>query len=480
MRIAIIGGGSRGLYLINLVEQIDFQVVDPVIVAVADLNDMAVGYVRARETGIFVTTDYNDLFLRDDIDLLVELTGDLNIYNDIIGKKQRHVRVIAHTTARLFWEISHFAKRQKNTNHQLKITNKMYDVILNGFIQEDIIVIGSDYIIKDVNESFLEKLGLSRDEVLGSFCYEVTHHQQMPCSGNQHPCPLKEVYKTGKPATATHVHLDRNERKIYYAISCYPFFEDGEIIGAVEVSRDITKDIKLEKAMMQQEKLVSIGRLSAGVAHEINNPLTTILTSSMLAQEECEKNSDLYQELETISQEALRCRKIVKSLLDFARKGNPVKKPGNINDAVQASAVLTKKQAEFNDVNLETDFEENLPFISFDKDQLQQTIINLILNAVEATPGGGKVTLVTRHLVDEEKIEIQVSDTGSGISAKELEKIFDPFFTTKEEGTGLGLAITHGIVEQHGGAITVDSTPGRGTSFFIRFPVTSGGQHDRE
>jgi len=229
---------------------------------------------------------------------------------------------------------------------------------------------------------------------------------------------------------------------------------------------------------MQQEKLVSIGRLSAGVAHEINNPLTTILTSSMLLQEDLEEEADMYKELDIISNEALRCRKIVKSLLDFARQSKSVIKLGDLNVVIKESMVLTRKQAKFKDIILGYSLSENLPKLKMDRDKIQQTIINLTLNAIEATPSGGEIRLSSKYRNDKKVVEIEVSDTGEGIEPENMNKIFDPFFTTKKSGTGLGLSITHGIIEQHGGTIHVESTRGQGTTFRITLPLTWENNHE--
>ena len=230
---------------------------------------------------------------------------------------------------------------------------------------------------------------------------------------------------------------------------------------------------------MQHDKLASIGRLAAGVAHEINNPLTTILTSAMLIQEDTDPGDPNYQELQIIADEALRCRKIVSSLLDFARQSKPVKKRHNLNDVVSESVVLTRKQAAFNDVMLEQSLAEDLPATNMDKDQLEQAVINLILNAIEATESGGNVAIRTRFIHETDTIELEVSDTGRGISEENMARIFDPFFTTGESGTGLGLAITHGIIEQHGGTIHVESKLGQGTSFTVGLPRNHGGNDDQ-
>jgi signal transduction histidine kinase len=334
-------------------------------------------------------------------------------------------------------------------------------------------VIAYDHRIVDINDNLLNKIGLPRDQVIGGLCYEITHHQKLPCSGDDHPCPLIQTLETRKPSQMTHVHLDKDKKEIYYSISTYPLFEEGEVIGAVEISRDITKEINLQKSMMQQEKLASIGRLSAGVAHEVNNPLTTILTTAMLIQEDIQPDNPIYQELETISKEALRCRKIVTSLLDFARQTTPTKRECDINEIVQESLVLTRKQAAFTDLALTCKLAEDLPRLYLDKGQIQQAVINLVINAIEATLPGGSISISTAYHPDQGIVSVTVSDTGKGMSEDELGKIFDPFFTTKETGSGLGLAVTHGIIEQHDGDISVYSRIGFGTSFQIALPVAS-------
>jgi signal transduction histidine kinase len=242
------------------------------------------------------------------------------------------------------------------------------------------------------------------------------------------------------------------------------------VIGAVEISRDITKDINVQKVMMQQEKLASVGRLSAGVAHEINNPLTTILTTAMLIQEDLDPNDPTYDEMSVIANEALRCRKIVTNLLDFARQNQPDKKIHQINDIVAACISLTQKQAAFKDVSIGHNLSNNLPRTLVDKGQIEQALINLIINAVEATPPGGSIHVSTQPSDRHGFVDIIVLDTGEGIPEERLNKIFDPFFTTKDHGTGLGLAITHGIIEQHGGTIDAASSLGGGTTFTITLP----------
>jgi PAS domain S-box-containing protein len=472
MNIAVVGGGTRCKQLINVIERHKFQEINPKVVAVADLKDDTPGFVKAKEKGLFVTHDYNDFFKRDDIDLIIELTGNMDIYNDILSKKKKTVRAIADRTAHLFWEISWISALQRKTNQELKETRARYKSVINELIQEDVLVIDFNYQIVDINDCLLKKLRLKREEVIGRHCYEITHHQHQPCSGDLHPCPLVQTLKTQEPTQTTHVHLDKDGKEIYYSISTYPLREKEAIIGAIEISRDITSDINTQKAMMRQEKLASIGRLSAGVAHEINNPLTTILTTAMLIQEDLDPADENYHELETITKETLRCRKIVSSLLDFARQSEPSKKENDINDIIRESIVLTNKQAAFKDVALARELTADIPLVFVDKGQIEQAIINLIINAVEATDAGGEIKVTSSYKPGDDNVAVRIIDNGSGISSDDIDRLFDPFFTTKEEGTGLGLAITHGIIEQHNGTIDVDSVLGRGTTFQILLPVT--------
>ncbi len=471
MNIAVVGGGTRCLYLLDFMKNNRFKMIESRIVAVADIDENAPGLVKAREMGLFVTNDYNAFFDRDDIDLIIELTGNLAVYHDILLKKKEHMRALAHTTALLFWKMDDAHKKVNDSELSLIQKQNIYEVLMNQFIQEEAMVIDKDYRVVDMNEAMMKKLGRTSQEVIGKFCYQVGHHLESPCTGKNHPCPLTEVYKTKEPCMTNHVHLDQNNNEIYYAISCYPLSNNGEIVGVIEILRDITPEIRVQKAQMQQEKLMSIGRLSAGIAHEINNPLTTIMTSSMMLQEELDPGNEMYEELQIISNEAQRCRKIVQSLLDFARQTKPMQKLQDINAIIQESIYLTKKQAEFSDIAIKAELAEELPRIYVDKEQIQQLLINLTLNAVESTGAGGTITISTEYAADTEEVRIHVADTGRGIAKEDIEKIFDPFFTTREYGTGLGLSIVHSIVERHAGSIKVDSKPGRGTRFTVALPV---------
>ena len=228
---------------------------------------------------------------------------------------------------------------------------------------------------------------------------------------------------------------------------------------------------KINAQLFRSEKLASLGKLAAGVAHEINNPLTGILTNSSLLLEDMEKDDPKYEDVEVMVKETIRCREIVKRLLDFARQTQPQKRLANINALIETIILLVRNQTSFRNILIEKDLDTSLPDILVDPDQVQQVFVNIILNAAEAMTKGGSLTIRSMPSRDKSSIVITFVDTGPGIPEEVRERIFDPFYTTKEHGTGLGLSISYGIIEQHGGTISVDSTAGRGSTFTISLPV---------
>ncbi len=235
------------------------------------------------------------------------------------------------------------------------------------------------------------------------------------------------------------------------------------------------REKKLEMATREQigqsEKLASIGRLAAGIAHEINNPLTGVLTFSHLLKEKNDINEESKKDLDVIIRETSRVREIVRGLLDFSRQSPPKKEHLDINNIIRQMIALVKSQKEFRKVAVKEDLSDGIPMMEGDKNQLQQVFLNLTLNACEAMPDGGTLTIST--CAKEEKIIINFTDTGCGIKEEDLDKLYDPFFTTKPigKGTGLGLSVTYGNVQQHGGSIEVESKVGRGTKFTVIFPI---------
>jgi two-component system NtrC family sensor kinase len=221
----------------------------------------------------------------------------------------------------------------------------------------------------------------------------------------------------------------------------------------------------------QSEKLATVGRMAAGIAHEINNPLTGLLTFEHLLKDEKDLSPKAREYLEIMYQETSRMREIVMGLLNFSRESSAEMTSLDINEVIRQWLTLLRSQKEFDDIFIEERLADNLPKVLGDANQLQQVLVNLSLNACEAMPDGGTLTITTRK--EGKNVLVSIADTGCGIKAEHLEMIFDPFFTTKPvgKGTGLGLSVSYGIIRQHGGVMQVESREGRGTTFAFTLPA---------
>ena len=247
-----------------------------------------------------------------------------------------------------------------------------------------------------------------------------------------------------------------------------------------DYAKFLEKQAADQAQILHQDKMMSLGRLAASVVHEINNPLSGILNYSRLMSKilkksplKEEKIDKFRQYLELIESETERCSKIVSSLLAFSRKSPPSIGPVQIQELLHKCTSLSRHKLELQNIALATSYQPNVPAIQGDVNQLQQCIINLIFNAIDAMPEGGDLRLESQYQADKAQVIIAITDTGAGIPEDKLPHIFEPFFTTKQEGygVGLGLSTVYGIVDHHNGRIDVKSRPGHGTTFTITLPV---------
>ncbi len=245
-----------------------------------------------------------------------------------------------------------------------------------------------------------------------------------------------------------------------------------------------TQELRRAQAQtMRGEKLASVGLLASGVAHELNNPLTGILTFSHLLREKMPDDSRDAEDMDLVIRETKRCAAIIKRLLDFAREKQPEKKFNDINRIIEDTVHIVERPAHLRDIVITMDLDRTLPPIWIDADQIKQVIMNMIVNAQQAVEEKGSITIRTRRAAEPRPsaqsaepvpmVEISIIDTGCGIPEHNLRRIFDPFFTSKDvgKGTGLGLSVSHGIIEAHGGAIEVQSNIGEGSTFSVFLPL---------
>ncbi len=245
----------------------------------------------------------------------------------------------------------------------------------------------------------------------------------------------------------------------------------GDVLGLCCVARDDTRQREMRQEMLQQERLAAVGKLAAGVAHELNNPLTGILTFAEDLLLDAAEDDPNRGDFEIIVQETLRCRRIVRDLLDFSRQKAPRMEPMDLNPVVLKTVSMVERQASFHDVRIWMELDEDLPRVRIDPTQIQQAILNLVINARDAMERRGTLTVRSRRDRDAGGVVVSVADTGRGIAPEDLERIFEPFFSTKgDHGNGLGLPAVRSVMDQHGGRIEVDSAVGQGTTVRLRFP----------
>jgi PAS domain S-box-containing protein len=275
--------------------------------------------------------------------------------------------------------------------------------------------------------------------------------------------------------------VDRRGQKLAVMISATKSVDEtGRFDGFDARLQDVTTRRKMEMHLAQTEKLVSIGQLASGVAHEINNPLGVIQIYANLISKSNPQDAQVDADIRIIQKHTEQCKSIVQALLNFARVSEPLKAKCDIHECLADVLKVLEPQMNKKAIELETEIDRDLPNLLLDETQMKQVFMNLIINALQSMDNRGKITISLRRDVIEKHIEIKIADTGAGIAEKYLNRIFDPFFTTKGpgKGTGLGLAVSYGIVKRHGGEISVDSIPGQGSSFTIHLPIEESKQEN--
>ncbi len=345
-------------------------------------------------------------------------------------------------------------------------SQKKWRAIIDA-ITNYIFVINAKGVIVKANKSFAQRFNKHPREIVGMNLHElcgmdVPHRDSM----------IKTAIASGMPVSDEVQIADRT-----YILSVFSAMtkDDREFIC---IMQDVTEIKRLRDKLYHSDKLISLGLLVSGVAHEINNPLTGILGYTELLDMKV-KNESIKSELKKIHTAAERCKKIVESLLCFARQQAPQKGIANINSIIESTLDLRAYRLRTNNIEVVKNFDSNIPFAYLDMQQMQQVIMNIILNAEDAViekKEDGRIVIFTQYDNDNKKIIVKISDNGIGIQDKDLTTIFDPFFTTKpvNKGTGLGLSVAYSIIAEHGGTINVESKENEGTTFTINLPANAG------
>jgi len=600
---AIVGGGNACYEILKQYREGRLDQMNMKIMGVSSPDPHDVGFIYAREMGIFTTADYKDLYSIDGLNLLIELAGSEELTKELLRTKPRGVAILDHKTTRMLWMAeAHLREEERARQHTQTILDSL---------PYRLMVVNEDMTISMVNKTFLKENDLTYEEALKKKCHKVRYQRQWPCYEMGERCYLNEVKKTGQTvSTILEIKTASGESR-FDVITVAPIFDDrGEVVQVLEASRDITERIRLQREvqqskvffqnviqssvdgivvvdteghvlifnegmerltgytgeeimndghlstfydidmakenmkkmrsdqfgpvgklnpttmnirtksgeeipvtlsasiirsegkeigsvgaftdmreilqmrreleeahfqLVQSEKIASVGRMAAGVAHEINNPLAGVLIYAELLKENLKDQTENLEDVGEIIKQTLRCKKIVSELLEFSRQSIGKESAFELEKLIDTCLNLLTKQASFQNIKVVKEIERGMPAMLGDMGQLQQVFTNLFINASDAMEGVGKIHIKAKYVFNESKFIIQVSDEGPGIPLAMRDKIFDIFYTTKPvgKGTGLGLSISQNIISLHGGSIRFECPQEGGTTFTIELPLES-------
>jgi len=336
-------------------------------------------------------------------------------------------------------------------------------------IEDGITVINREYEIIRVNKAILNIFG-KRDfsEILGRKCFNEYYQRNAICDN----CPAEKTFEEGMPSQRTKIGREIGKRKTILNESTFPIKgEDNNVIQVIEYIKDITDVVELEDQLLYSERLAGVGKLAAGIAHEIRNPLSNIKAAAQLCLKKYELDKKIRKHLKIILKSSEKVNKVTRDLLNLAKPRDVSFKIGSADKVINSTCDLVNARCLKQHVRLTKRLQRGLPKIFLDEKLLEETFLNFVLNALDAMPKGGRLTITAYYDHDAEEILISFVDSGCGISEDNLNRIFDPFFTTKREGTGLGLSLALQIIELHKGKIHIESKPDYGTEVTVRLPV---------
>ncbi|MGB9698248.1 MAG: sensor histidine kinase [Thermodesulfobacteriota bacterium] len=362
------------------------------------------------------------------------------------------------------------AEEKVKWSEEIVKTQNRLQILFDGS-PDAIAIIDQDFRISMLNKTALNWYKKSLEDFLGKVCYQEFQGRSEPCPN----CPAQETFKTGKTAYRDRASLVVEGVKKYLQLYTFPLpGQNGEVQEVVEYVKDVTAEKRLQQQIIQSERLAVVGKMSANVAHEIKNPLGTIVLNAELLEDELSRlgsgeTEEARQLLGIIKSEVDHLLEVIEEYLQFARLPKLKLEAGNINEVVANLLFFLKEEASERNVLIQEELANILPPVQMDAKQLRQALLNIIKNSFEAMPEGGKLTVSTGY--KDGRVEVTIADTGRGIPEENLDLIFTPFFSTKHGGTGLGLSITSHIIQEHQGSINVKSYVDLGTVFTISLPA---------
>lgn len=421
------------------------------------IQEATCSHLTMTETGSIMVNNFNiPLCCRGQVLGVMTFVGD--DLQEVDAQQQELLFSIGHQVGITIESLQNIAR--------LISSKELLQSVFDG-ITDIVILLDPKYRIKMVNKAFLQQHDLRLEAILNRSLTDLPM---------KNPCPLKtcKTPLSVLPQTPVTEQVHDQENNIY-EVTFYPQFSDkGEIHDVICYAKNITEKKMVERRIQKTEKLVAVGQLAAGVAHEINNPLGVILCYTDIIKENEDAGPEIIEDITVIERHAENCRRIVADLLDFSRsrKTEIRKAATDINDLIETVVSMVRQQFIKQKITMNCSLHNELPSCSIDASRIKQVLLNLIINAAQAIKTDGLITLQTT--LKDDKIVIEIQDNGPGIPQEIQDKIFDPFFSTKEpgEGTGLGLSVSYGIIHEHAGQIEVRSILTQGTCFSIILPIS--------
>ncbi len=491
LHVGIVAKGSKCLSILRSLRDIKPMHFRMNLVALAAVTPSAVCNKYASEMGVEVLDNPLDLLKWDNLDFILELTGDSKILMDLSAQKSSTTGILDRQASTFFFELALLYGRPDQQESENGQASSFASALLEAS-PDGVMVIDTELKIVKSNDAEIITGGKGGETLKGKYCHDIIQCTEEKCRQQNQSCPALQTFQTGKPSRKVIEIVDERGTVRISQVTAYPIFNKlNEIYQLVVTVRDITSDlserieahtqaIKTDLArLVQEDRLSSLGRLVASVCHEINNPIASIVTFNKLILSHLKSNTmpvnglaafERYLDLSV--KEALRCGSIVNNLLTFAREKSVKAMEIDLIELVHTITILTDHQMTLSGVEYRVHLPE-APFIAWgDKAQIQQCLMNLIFNAIEAMPDGGQLSIEGGREEDKNFVWITVTDSGPGIESKDLSMIFEPFYSTKSDGkgVGLGLSMVYGIIQEHHGSVDVSSNPGDGTTFKLRLP----------
>jgi two-component system, NtrC family, sensor kinase len=447
----------------------------------------------AMGPGIPVFDDYKQVIKREAPDLLVITSEDYHLRKHLLRVVPPQTRIVDSFVLSAFRTLRMVSGQLGTAQHRLESVELVKEALLASS-DVSIMEVDEDFNVREISNTVLKRTKLARKDCIGRGCYWVIHRNIEPCHVTGYECGVRDVLETGRLMQSVREDIREDGSTRYFTISWYPLREDERGKRRVLIIwKDVTKGIEpvLDKEvgkmkenisqLFHQDRMTALGRLAAAAVHEINNPMQGILTFAKLLKDSLSEGPFSKEQLEKfrsyldlIASESQRCGHILRNLLSFARDSKLQKSRFDLHDVLDEILLLINHRLSLQNISIQFDVAPDLPRIYCDRDQIKQALLNLILNAIEAMPNGGRLRVSAGIQARGNKLRIRVSDTGPGIPKEIQTNVFEPFVTTKEEGrgVGLGLSVVYGIIAQHGGSIEVDSDEGKGATFTLSLPLS--------